>query len=413
MPTPILIAVLVPLMTGLAAVADDMRPVPLKAKVTHVQPMTGIVLWSTNEAAASSPIQLEFRYFGYDEVVREEGMYDWSAVERFLDDVAGRGHQAVLRWHDTYVGKPSSVPPYIRALEGYRGQTAKSEGKPTGFPDWSHPELRRFTLEFFDRFAARYDRDPRLAFLEVGFGLWSEYHLYDGPMEMGRTFPSLEYQRDFANHLSKRLAQTPWMVSVDAAGEWSPFAKDKALLALPFGVFDDSFNCVQHARENEPNWDALGRDRWKIAPAGGEFSFYERKDQRDALAPAGPHGESFEHEAARFHLTFILGDAQPRFQKPDRIREASMACGYRFRVARFEASPTRSEVTVENKGVAPIYHDAFPAVNGVRSNDSLKGLLPGQSRTFAIASGGESPKLTIESDRLVRGQRIEFDADLP
>ncbi|WP_250846672.1 hypothetical protein [Aquisphaera insulae] len=392
---------------------DELRPIPLKSKVTHVQPMTGIVLWSTNEAARTSPIQLEFRYFGYDEVVREKGEYDWSAVERFLDGVAGRGHQAVLRWRDTYVGKPSGVPPYIQALADYRGRTAKSEGKPTGFPDWSHPELRRFTLEFFDRFAAKYDRDPRLAFLEVGFGLWAEYHLYDGPMVMGRTFPSLEYQREFANHLGKRFVQTPWMISVDAAGEWAPYAKDKALLALPFGVFDDSFNHARHAKVNEPNWNALNRDRWKVAPTGGEFSFYERKDQNEALAPNGPHGESFEHEAARFHLTFMIGDAQPRHQKPDRIREASMACGYHFRVTRFEASSARSEVTITNSGVAPIYHDAFPAVNGVRAPESLKGLPPGESRTFHVPAGGSAPSLSIESDRLVRGQRIEFDAELP
>ena len=55
-------------------------------------------------------------------------------------------------------------------------------------------------------------------------------------------------------------------------------------------------------------------------------------------------------------------------------------------------------------------HDAFVAVNGVRTKESLKGLRPGESRTFDIPSGGE--KLTIGSERLVPGQSIEFDADL-
>ena len=30
-----------------------------------------------------------------------------------------------------------------------------------------------------EEFAARYDDDPRIAFLQVGFGLWGEYHIYD------------------------------------------------------------------------------------------------------------------------------------------------------------------------------------------------------------------------------------------
>ena len=46
---------------GASAVdAEELRPVALKAKVSNVQPMTGIVLWSTNEAVRTAPIQLEY-----------------------------------------------------------------------------------------------------------------------------------------------------------------------------------------------------------------------------------------------------------------------------------------------------------------------------------------------------------------
>ncbi len=395
-----------------SAGAGDLRPVPLKSAATEVQPMTGIALWATNPAARTAPVQLEFSYLAYDRVVREKGKYDWAAVEQLLDDAAGRNHQLVLRWHDTYVGKPTGVPAYIKALPGYRETAALSEKKRTGFPDWSHPEWRRFVPEFFARFAERYDRDPRLAFVQVGFGLWAEYHIYDGPMELGKTFPSKAFQGEFATHLGKSLTHTPWMISVDAAGDHAPFAADKTLLALPFGVFDDSFNHARHEAENVPNWNALGRDRWKSAPVGGEFSFFEPKDQSEALSPRGPHGTRFEEQAARFHVSFIIGDAQPRHQTAGRVREAGLACGYRFRVTKFRASAARSEVTVTNTGVAPIYYDAYPAVNGVRAKASLKGLLPSESRTFEVAAGGESPVPTIECDRLVKGQRIGYDADL-
>ena len=71
---------------------------------------------------------------------------------------------------------------------------------------------------------------------------------------------------------------------------------------------------------------------------------------------------------------------------------------------------------VTNEGVAPIYYDAFVAIDGVRSDASLKGLLPGQTWTIqtlaGTAVGGQAPTLTIESDRLVAGQVIEFAADL-
>ena len=108
----------------------------------------------------------------------------------------------------------------------------------------------------------------------------------------------------------------------------------------------------------------------------------------------------------------MIGDGQPRYQSMDRIKAAGLACGYRFRVLSFEASATQSRVTIRNMGVAPIYHDAFVAVNDVRASDSLKGLLPGEERTFSIRVGGNSPRLTIACDRLVPGQSIEFEADL-
>jgi hypothetical protein len=356
---------------------------------------------------------VSFVYLTYDQIVSERGKYNWEPVEKLLKEIAGRKHQAILRWHDTYVGKPTGVPAYIKSLGDYRETTALSEKKQTGFPDWSHPQLQRFVLEFFTRFAERFDRDPRIAFVQVGFGLWAEYHIYDGPMKLGATFPDKVFQRTFAKHLGKTFRHTHWMISVDAAGDHTPFDADKELLGLPFGVFDDSFNHGKHKQENEPNWMTFGSDRWKTAPAGGEFSFFETKDQKEALSANGPHGVSFAKQAAKFHVSFIVGDDQPRFQPRDRIRDAGMACGYRFQITRFEASAKQSVVVVRNTGIAPIYYDAFPAVNGVRSKESLKGLLPGESRSFAVESGGAAPVLTIQSDRLVRGQQIEFDAELP
>jgi len=401
------------LLTGPRAGADDgLKPVSLKAAVRNVQPMTGIVLWATNGAVATAPIQLEYSYMPYREVVSAEGTYDWTPLDRLLEQVAARKHQLVLRWHDTYVAHKTGVPAFITQLPGYRLRRENSEGKPTEFPDWSSPELKSFVLEFFTRFSERYDRDPRLAFVQVGFGLWAEYHIYDGPMEIGATFPSREFQGEFLQHLSRTFVETPWMISIDAAESHGPFEMNPALRKLPFGLFDDSFNQKQHAKWNAPNWELLGRDRWQTSPGGGEFSFFEKRDQAEALSPKGPHGIPFEEQARRFHVSFILGDAQPNHQSADRIRQTGQAIGYRFRVTDFRAGPDRSLVTIENTGIAPIYYDAHPAVNGTASSETLKGLLPGASRTFDLPAGGKQPQLTIQCRRLSPGQKIEFDADL-
>ncbi len=392
---------------------QSMQPVALKSKIESVQPMTGIVLWTTNEAVETAPIQLEYAYMTYREVTKLDGSFDWDPVEKLLKEVAGRKHQLILRWHDTYVGKKTGIPQHIVASAGYETTKGKSEGKNTEFPDWSHPALQDFALKFFTEFANRYDNDPRLAFVQVGFGLWAEYHIYDGPMKLGKTFPSKDYQARFLTHIDSCLKTTPWMISVDSAdNESTPLEDSEPLRQLSFGLFDDSFNHKRHKQENEPNWKILGLDRWKVAPTGGEFAFFDDVEQVKALAPKGPYGISFEDQASRFHISFMIGDAQPEHQQTKRIQEAGMATGYAFRITKFEASATSSVVEIKNTGIAPIYYDAFPCVNNVRSQTTLKGLLPDQSRRFEINSGGPSPKLSIECDRLVPGQQIEYEADL-
>jgi hypothetical protein len=391
---------------GLAPAKDAFRPVPLQSRITNVQPMTGIVMWEDLKNRETDAIQLEYSYMRYSDVVKQRGQYDWTAVERKLDSSASRKHQAVLRFWDTYPGRPSSVPSYIKALPDYKDTVAKSERRDTGFPDWSHPEWQRFFLEFFQKFAEKYDRDSRLAFLEVGFGLWAEYHVYSGPEVLGQTFPSMEFQARFFHHLAKVFEQTPWMISQDAHVEKrTPFASQPELLKLRFGIFDDTFHLAWSPSYNLEGWTFFGRDRYKRSPMGGEILF-PGKERAEQVAAA------WGRETRNFGITFMICEQWPRWTTIERIREHGLVCGYKFKVTSFETNPKASRVTLTNTGVAPVYYDAFVTVNGVRATESLKYLPPGDSRKFSVASGGKTPNLTIECDRLVPGQRIEFDADL-
>lgn len=401
------------LMTGIAD-AQEWRPLPLVSEVTGVSPMTGLVFWADRPQADTDAIQLEFSYMLYRDVVNAEGQYDWSEVDALLDRIASRGHQAILRFRFIYPGDTTTaVPDSIRNLPDYRELLAESEGRPTAFCDWSHPALRAFAKEFHARFAKRYDDDPRLAFVQTGFGLWAEYHIYDGPMELGKTFPSKAYQAEYLTHLDSVYRKTPWSISIDAAEQVrTPFAEQPELKRLRFGLFDDSFMHETHHEYNLRCWTFFARDRFLSHPAGGEFSYYNAHDQRTSLAPTGPHGERFEDAAKRFGLSYIMANDQPRYQPIERIREAGMAMGYRFRVVAFETNGTQSRLTIENVGIAPIYYDAYPAIDGVRSLDSLKGLNPGQQAVFGVATDGEGGQVTIACDRLVPGQEIGFEADL-
>ena len=391
------------------------KRVPLQRTLTGAQPMSGIVLWTTNAQKNTKAISLEYSYMLYNEVCKEKGVYDWSVVDDLLDDIASRGHQAVIRFRYTYVGQETSTPDYIKALPDYEETVGPSEGRTTHFPDWRCEELMRFHLEFHRLFAERYDRDPRLAFVETGFGLWAEYHIYDGPCEIGRTFPSKEFQAKTVKALSEYFHDTTWSISIDAADDfYSPFKAQPELLNYRFGNFDDSFMCEDHDGYNYESWKFFGEDRFRTAPLGGEFSYYTRDDQRHCLDVEGMYGRKFEDEVAKFHMTFIIGNDQPRYQSMERIQEASLAMGYKFEIRDFRIKNGSAAVCIANVGVAPIYRDAFVSVNGVRGDFNLSSLMPGEEQWVLIPDCSADMKSApeIACDHLVPGQKIEYLADI-
>lgn len=382
------------------------QTIPIKSQITGVQPMTGIVLWEQLKNKGTDAIQMEYSYMRYNDVVKEKGVYDWTLVENKLNSAASRAHQIILRFWDTYPGRESTVPDYIKALPDYKNIVAKSENRDTGFPDWSYPEYQRFFLEFYQKFAEKYDGDPRLAFLETGFGLWSEYHVYDPEEIPGKNFPGKDFQAKFFRHLAAVFRKTPWMISQDAHVDTrSPFASQPDLLKINFGIFDDSFHLAWKPSYNYDGWKFFGLRRYEESPAGGEILFPDkaRSDYVDS---------SWIMKSREFGITFMICEQWMKWIGPERLRQHSMECGYKFKINDFKTNETSAEVTVINTGVAPIYYDAFVTVNGVRSAESLKFLQSGNTRVFHIRSGGKNPKLTIECDHLVPGQKIGYEADI-
>ncbi len=376
---------------------------------TNVQPMTGIVVWGENPYVSSGAHTLEFSYMLFDDIVSEKGIYDWTVVEDKLNAIAARNHQAILRFRYTYVGQPTSVPRYIKDLPNYKETKGMSEGKETWFPDWSNQELKDFTLAFYEKFAERYDHDNRLAFLQVGFGLWGEYHIYDGPFELGKTFPSKEFQTTFLTKMDGLFSDLHWSISIDVEdGNVTPFRSNPSLLNLSFGLFDDSFMSEEHVRVNEQRFKFLDyENRYINNPIGGEFNYYTTFDQENVLSPNGAHGESYESAVSRFHVSYMIGNAQYKYHALERIKEASLHTGYKFEVTKFEKSNKKSQLTVKNIGTAPIYYDAYLSINGNKSTTSLKSLLPNRDGVFTINYTGNED-LIIVCDRLLKGQIIDF-----
>ncbi len=412
-------------------------------------PLKGIVLWpdeARDHPELNEVVALEFAYLTPSAIVRtpdREGhpVFNWTPLEHLLDDMASRGHQAVLRFRYEYPGETTpeypgkrgatGVPAYIKSRPDYRETFSPNPGGdgPTWYADWGNKALQDFTIQFFKAFADRYDADSRVAFLEVGFGHWSEYHTHGTPVRLGKNFPSKEFQAAFFRHLAERLKATPWCISIDAAQpEYSDMARDSSLSALPFGLFDDSFMHEEHDIAqgdgyNEKCWNAFGKERWRRAPCGGEISYYKKRDQREFLNPKGLYGVTWEAAAAKYHMTFVVGNDSlaGRFATPGRLREAALATGYDLRLVEAKSFGNSLAVKIANKGVAPLYHDAFATIAdakgaGIVAGGNLRGIQPGETRTLTFAFDGAPPpdaaqRLRLTSPKLLTGAALPLRRD--
>lgn len=399
--------------------------------ITSVQPMTGLVMWTTHSQRDkyAPVIALEYQYYLPCRVVtgKVDGklQYDWTYFEKILNDMQARNHQGVIRFRYEYPGNKevdgvagsTAVPQYIKDMEGYNETFKKNEDGPTYYADWTNAELQWFTKQFYTDFAARYNDDPRIAFVELGFGHWSEYHIYGTPLKLGTNFPSKAYQKEFLQHVSQVL-DIPWAISIDAADEgYTPIVGDEDLMALHFGLFDDSFMHSQHERNqgdgyNESCWLAIGRDtRWQTGVCGGEISYYTSADQRNFLNPEGMYGWTWENAAAKYHISFMIANDAPGgiYGTVDRFREAGMAVGYQFEVLNCRTNGQETRLTVTNNGIAPIYRDAYFALADVQSETSLRGLLPNETMEIVLPKGfGEGDQLRIVSPYILPTQQIEY-----
>jgi len=424
----------------LAAIHSQAQGIVISRTIDKVQPMTGLVLW--NDLAEDEHedygqcFALEYTYCAPCKVVtgKQNGkiQYDWTYIENILNAVKGRGHQAVLRFFYEYPGEKmgchgtngeTAVPDYIKALSDYQETYYASGDGACYYADWSHSELQWFVKQFITDFAAKYDSDPRIAFLEVGFGHWAEYHIYDGPsLSLGNNFPSKAYQKSFLQHMDTTLRVLPWSISIDAADDtYSPIVDNSSLMALTFGLFDDSFMHSKHEISqgdgyNEECWNAIGKGtRWQTGVCGGEISYYKSSDQKNFLNPAGMYGVTWEQASAKYHITFMIcNDAlEGKYATTTRFKEGSMACGYRFTLIACSIDDTQTVLTLTKEGIAPIYKDAYPAIGTTRSATSLKGLLPGQSRTCIVPKQlTQASDLKIVSDYILPTQQIQFNANV-
>ena len=416
-----------PLLAALSTIAlsdDGQRRMLAEGPAPADNPLKGFVPYAS-ERADPFPHSMEFNYLPLGDLVRGPDEFEWGPMERLLDDIAGRGHQAVVRIYMEYPDKTDGIPRYLidDGLRVERWLDTGTEPFPPAHvetPDYEDPRLRRLLRAFIAAFGDRFDGDPRLGFLTAGLlGVWGEWHTY--PRE--ELFASKAVQAEVMDAFEAAFDRTPVLLRYPAGPENFNYAPNHDRPTL--GYHDDSFAwATLETGRPDDSWffNALLRDagpgaleRWKTAPIGGEIrpELWGKIFDAD---PEIPEAQDFERCVETTHATWLMDTGMFREGRPgppdrvDRALEAARSLGYTFqvvaatipRVAEPDSLPIRFELT--NRGVAPFYAD-WPLELAVLdeggtiadrqpSTGALIGLLPGdQDRVIddRLGLGGLAP----------------------
>ncbi len=387
----------VPTLDGLAdeRIALSYAPSPI------ANPLKGLVPYAS-DTNVNFPHSMEFNYVALADLMKGYEEFDWKALEDLLDEIAGRGHQAVFRIYLEYPAKTNVIPKFLLddGLKVHQYLNTNTQPFPPSkveTPDYEDQNLRRALKNFIAAFGKKYDADPRIGFITAGLlGTWGEWHTY--PRE--ELFASKAVQSEVMDAYAAAFKVTPVLLRYPAGEDaWGKAAN----ATRPFGYHDDSFAwATLETGKKEDDWfylPALKKAgtaavvKWKTHPIGGEIRPEAWGKVFDA-EPGDKNIQNFRECVEQTHVSWLMDTGmfqkQPSQERKQRAEAEVRRMGYEFHVPMVSVSSNKDEwkvrLALENRGIAPFYYD-WKAEYGLivdgkvnkttRSTGALTGLLPG------------------------------------
>lgn len=334
-------------------------------------PLKGLVPYA-GDLRDRFPHSMEFNYLPLAALVKGPDSYDWSALERLLDSVAARGHQAVFRVYLEYPGQTNVIPSFLieAGLKVHKYLNTNTQPLPPRevvTPDYEDASLRKTLAAFIRELGRRYDGDRRIGFITAGLlGTWGEWHTYP----RNELFASKEVQSEIMDACEAAFRITPVLLRYPAGENDSGHASN---VRRRLGYHDDSFAwATLDTGRKQDDWFFMPSMRraeavakWRTQPVGGEIrpeAWGKVFDEN----PGDSRIQDFRQCVEQTHATWLMdsgmfGKNQPEARRA-RALELVRRMGYELQIARvaleFEGE-RKLGVTLSctNHGVAPFYYN--------------------------------------------------------
>lgn len=333
------------------------------AKSPADNPLKGFVGYQGTGSYSDFPISLEYIVMPISEIVIGKDEYDWSLLEKYLNEVASYGRQSILAF---YLDTPGSelgiqaIPQYLLneglKVKEYTMGSGTSDEIETGFsPDYSNKDLWEMVYAFVEKLGKRYDGDVRIAQIEASIvGIWGEWHT--SPYDFGLEDSQLS---QLAKIYDQAFDKTQISCRYPKSG----------MENLSVGYSDYSF-CYETIVDA---WSQLAqlkkfnlKNYWKKNMGGGELMPRFVQTIFETEGWSLKEGESYEECVQALHPSWLLVGSLTEFDPVERENaiNAASRLGYDFTVTQAYYSENIQKGTaqmgvgilIKNIGVAPFYY---------------------------------------------------------
>ncbi|MBS1726393.1 MAG: DUF4832 domain-containing protein [Armatimonadetes bacterium] len=315
-----------------------------------VNPLKGWAPYVGEGSQIQQPYSMVYFNVKWNELEPRDGVYKFNEWEKKTWDIpAAKGKLVVFRVSMDYPTEKTGVPQWL--IDAGLKMTPYTDYGGGKSPDYSDPRLQKALLKFIKALGARYNSNPRVAFIQVGLlGFWGEWHTWPRT----ELFASDDFQKQVLDTMTKAFP-------------------DKKLMARnPSGVAGSYTNLGFH--DDMIPQDTVGSEDWKFLPGilahnlGANWKQYPRGGEMVPFASKQYMVDEYSttlKAVQDVHFTWI-GPYCPALENIEsdtfksNCRQLIRTMGYQFSLtkasAQIDGKNLAFRIEGTNDGVAPFYY---------------------------------------------------------
>lgn len=367
-----------------AVIPDDCIQTVVFTENTEViaeNPGKGWVRYRSDSQESQDVLQyvsIGYDRFNWNQVEPQEGVYDWSVIDTFINKWDALGKKAAF---GIACASSTNSASYLTPKWVFDAGAAYTMNGSQYVPVWNDPVYLAKLEDFTRAFAQKYDGDPRIAYIDIrSYGNFGETHTSGLSGSVGLSANDEKAHIDIA---TRYFHQTQLIIPTANTAEQG--IKTKYAVNKGVGLRIDSIMNGNYSETHKLD-DAYGHE-----PTVFEFvnSYGSMKSAADAYGSASNDDGHWNKD--RYLLSFFIGkpsymdlgqynnDSQNFINDYRELIELlSNKMGYHFVLESMNIpqyisaqKPFSVRATWINKGVAPLYEDCYPALALLDSNDQV------------------------------------------